>query len=170
MLNLPQTLTSHTRHSCLALMGKIESVESTKKQNDSKCQETIASCQCCDGSWFIAWDTFHKWFMSSWMKSYENVFCFNLDLSHTIRSQMCTCHDSLAVMACAKLWSDWPDLIINFHTRKKTIRIRSGFGYHWDCRCPNTIRCQPIFMQQADRKIMHSFVRVPEVNLNNISL
>ena len=32
-----------------------------------------------------------------------------------IRSQFCTCHDSWAVVACAKLW---PDLIVIFHICK----------------------------------------------------
>ena len=45
------------------------------------------------------------------MKSHDNLFCSNLasNYPYPIRSQFCTCHDSSAVMACAKLW---PGLII----------------------------------------------------------
>ena len=35
-----------------------------------------------------------------------------------IRSQFCTCHDSFAVMTCAKLW---PDQMIIFHTKATLI-------------------------------------------------
>ena len=31
----------------------------------------------------------------------------NFDSNDTISTQFCTCHDSLAIMACAKLWNDW---------------------------------------------------------------
>ena len=45
----------------------------------------------------------HQGFMSSWLKSCENIFCDNFNSHAPIRSQFCTCHDSLAVVACAKL-------------------------------------------------------------------
>ena len=32
---------------------------------------------------------------------------YSVKNSVQIRSQFCTCHDSWAVMACAKLWPDW---------------------------------------------------------------
>ena len=51
-------------------------------------------------------DLFHKQFMSSLLKSCENPFCSNFDSNDPIRSQFCTRHDSLAVMACAKLLPD----------------------------------------------------------------
>ena len=44
--------------------------------------------------------------LSSPSKYCENVFRFNFDLIDTIKLQFCTCHDSSAVMACAKLWTD----------------------------------------------------------------
>ena len=50
-------------------------------------------------------DLFHKGFMSSWLKSCENSL-FNCDSNDLIRSEICTYHDSLAVVTCAKLWSD----------------------------------------------------------------
>ena len=46
------------------------------------------------------------------LKTFYICSYFNFD--YTIRSQFCTCHDSWAVMACAKLE---PDLIIIFHLR-----------------------------------------------------
>ena len=42
------------------------------------------------------------------------LFCCNPDFYGISRSQICTSHESLAVMTCAKLW---PDLIIIFHAR-----------------------------------------------------
>ena len=48
------------------------------------------------------------------------LFSSNLDYIFSISLQVCTCHDSSAVVACAKLW---PDRIIIFHiknTRKFT--------------------------------------------------
>ena len=47
---------------------------------------------------------FHKGIMSSLSKSRENESCSNLKDNDQIRSQFCTCHDSSAVVACAKLW------------------------------------------------------------------
>ena len=44
-----------------------------------------------------------------------------------IRSQFCTCHDSSAVMACAKLWPDW-DII--FHKTVTCIIKRFGLWAH----------------------------------------
>ena len=41
-------------------------------------------------------------------------FVLNIDSDDPIRSQFCTCHDSSAVMTCAKLW---PDVIIIFHVK-----------------------------------------------------
>ena len=49
-------------------------------------------------------------------------YCY-LDFNHPIRPQFCTCHDSWAVMTCAKLWLD---LIIIFHATYNNI-VRLGF-------------------------------------------
>ena len=49
-------------------------------------------------------------FRNSWLK-YCKTFWFNFDSNHT-RKQICTCHDSWTVVACAKLW---PGQIINIH-------------------------------------------------------
>ena len=54
--------------------------------------------------------------------SYHCV-CFHFVYYHTIRSQFCTCHDSLALVACAKFWLDW---IINFCTWTKCILLDLG--------------------------------------------
>ena len=73
---------------------------------------------------------FTKGFMSSWPKSYETSFCFNMFNFHSnkpIRSQICTCHDSSAVMACAKLW---PDIINCLHVRARHIFTRFGLWAH----------------------------------------
>ena len=45
-------------------------------------------------------------------ESAENSFCSNSYFNDSIRSQFCTCHDSSAVMACAKLWPDWTIIIL----------------------------------------------------------
>ena len=50
--------------------------------------------------------------MSLWFKSYTNSLCSILYSSDQIRSQICTCHDSSAVMTRANLW---PDPIIIIH-------------------------------------------------------
>ena len=44
-------------------------------------------------------------------KTCESYLCFNLHSNNLNRLQNCTCHDSSAVVACAK---SWPDLIIIF--------------------------------------------------------
>ena len=46
-------------------------------------------------------------FMSSWYESCKNVCCSNKKNYHQISSHICTCHDSSAVVTCAKLWPDW---------------------------------------------------------------
>ena len=50
--------------------------------------------------------------MSSSVKYHENAFCSNSVSDELIRSKFCTCHDSQAVVTCAKFW---PDLISTFH-------------------------------------------------------
>ena len=46
------------------------------------------------------------------MKSCENCICFNYNLKDQVRPHFSTCHDSTAVVTCAKLW---PDLVIIYH-------------------------------------------------------
>ena len=61
--------------------------------------------------------TSHKPFMSSSMESCEISFITysnSNDFNDPISSQFCTCHDSSAVMACEKLWSD---LVILSHIK-----------------------------------------------------
>ena len=53
-------------------------------------------------------------FMSSYLKIYKSSLGFNCNFDDTIRSQICTCHDSWAVVKCTKLW---PDYIIIFQER-----------------------------------------------------
>ena len=56
--------------------------------------------------WEAAWGPSHKGFMRLSFKSCENSVSFYLNSNDPIRSQFFTCHNSLAVMACAKLWHD----------------------------------------------------------------
>ena len=42
-----------------------------------------------------------------WAHNWENSFCSNIHSNYSIRPQVCTCHNSWAVVTCAKLWSDW---------------------------------------------------------------
>ena len=63
---------------------------------------------CCNMDVFDPGSTpFHPGFMRLWMKSCENSVCSNFDSDYPIMSQFCTCHGSLAVMTCAKLWLDF---------------------------------------------------------------
>ena len=57
----------------------------------------------------------------------KNSCCSYLKNSEPIMSQFCTCHDSSAVMVCAKLWPDW--------TSRITIRIKRIFTrFQWWAR------------------------------------
>ena len=71
----------------------------------------------------------YKCFINSQMKSHDNLFCSNLtsNYPYPIRSQFCTCHDSSAVMACAKLW---PGLIIIVLERTICILQKIGWWIH----------------------------------------
>ena len=55
-------------------------------------------------SQYESWDPIHKRF--SITMSIRSKFRFALDLFH-MATNICTCHDSLAVMACAKYCSDY---------------------------------------------------------------
>ena len=63
----------------------------------------------------LAGDPFHKRSMSSWLKYYV---CCNFYTDDSITVRFGTCHDSSAVMVCAKLGYDE---MINFHERAKCI-------------------------------------------------
>ena len=81
-------------------------------------------------NWTNCWQVFrdqsHKLFMNSLFKTHQNSFYSNFDSNNPIRLQFCTCHDSTAVMTCAKLW---PDQIITHHTTN-TILMRFRFWAH----------------------------------------
>ena len=72
-------------------------------------------------------DPFHKGFMSSRLKAHEFFFFFNFDSNHPIRSQFYTCHDSSAVVACAKLWAD---MKIIFHQNNTHFFMRFEIWPH----------------------------------------
>ena len=80
-------------------------------------------------------------FMNSYSKSCQNSFCSRFKMIDLISSPLCTCHDSSAVVTCAKLW---PDLVIIFHVistcnftrfelwaHKLFVRWVSGTQYNW---------------------------------------
>ena len=56
-------------------------------------------------------------------KSSENMVSSYFDSDDPIRPQLCTCHDSWAVMTCAKLW---PDLTNIFHMRATYVFTKFG--------------------------------------------
>ena len=60
-------------------------------------------------------DPFHQQFTSSWSKS-QTTICYDVKHDNKIRSLFGTCHDSWAVVTCAKLWPDW---IIRIDIRAK---------------------------------------------------
>ena len=64
------------------------------------------------------WNSFHKEFMSLLSNSCKYICYSYMKSIDLIRSQFCTCHDSWAVMTCAKLWHDW---IIRIELKSKWI-------------------------------------------------
>ena len=53
--------------------------------------------------------------------------CYNCDFNDPTRAQFCTCHDSVAVVTCAKLW---PGQIIIFHTTVARINTKFVLWAH----------------------------------------
>ena len=74
------------------------------------------------------WVLFYRSFMNSWLKFCWNLFCSNFDFNYLNRSEFCTCHDSWAVMACAKFWPDWN---IIFHVRTIYISYKIWIMSSW---------------------------------------
>ena len=83
------------------------------------------------GSWWhVSWVEGTVWPLGPWLISQrvyelmvencENLHSFSYDLNDPSRSQNCTCHDSSAVVTCAKLW---PDQIIIFQVKLIWIMI-----------------------------------------------
>ena len=98
---------------------------STKQGKYSVCHHLV-----CDFRMYMTliglcniWDSFHWMFKSFWLKSCEKYYCTSLDSNDPVRSQICICHDSWAVVACANLW---PDLIAINHVRMKRLFTRCG--------------------------------------------
>ena len=67
-----------------------------------------------------SWHPFHKQLISSQPKSYKNTCTFISKIMIRSSHNFCTCHDSLAVVACAKFWPDW---IIRIKTPLRIILI-----------------------------------------------
>ena len=59
----------------------------------------------------------------------KNNVCSSVKNIYQNRSQFCTCHDSLAVMTCAKLLPDW---IVRIEIRVKRISLR----FQWQAPKP----------------------------------
>ena len=55
---------------------------------------------------------FLKRHMNSYLKCFDNNFCFICDYNDMIMSHICTCRDSWAVAACAKLWHDLIKILV----------------------------------------------------------
>ena len=64
--------------------------------------------------------------MSLWLKSRTNHFYSIFYDNHPIRSQFCTCHDSGAVVTCAKLR---PDLVTIVHVTATIDFRRLGYEF-----------------------------------------
>ena len=76
-------------------------------------------------------NVFCKQFMIPWSKSHTNMCSSCMTNNDPIRSQLCTCHNSAAVTACAKLWADW---IIRIKIGKKNfhnIWVTSSLAMTW---------------------------------------
>ena len=54
------------------------------------------------------------------IQAWKNIFYYHLADNNQIWSQFCTCHDSSAVVTCAKVWSDWIVRIITKVRREFT--------------------------------------------------
>ena len=61
----------------------------------------------------------HKSCLNFWPKSQISL---KSETAPHPRSQFCTCHDSWAVMACAKLWPNW--IIIEIRTKRVCAQFR----------------------------------------------
>ena len=72
----------------------------------------------CPGTHFTNASGAHEWNLMKLL--FLSLNCYSYDSS---RSQICTCHDSSAVVACAKLW---PDQVIIFHITVTYIFTRFG--------------------------------------------
>ena len=82
---------------------------------------------------------FHKVYMSSQLKSCEKFLCCDSDSDDPNSSQICTCHDSWAVVTCAKLWTDliiicqvraaWICKIFELWAHKLLLRWSPGSGW-----------------------------------------
>ena len=57
----------------------------------------------------------------------KNICCSYMNNNEQIRSEICTCHDSWAVMTCAVFWPDW---IIEVEMRAKLILTRYQLCTH----------------------------------------
>ena len=56
--------------------------------------------------WDNTWRSFYQWFPPTNQKLMEIFPCYISSRGHQIASKFCTCHDSYAVVACAKFCSD----------------------------------------------------------------
>ena len=72
----------------------------------------------------VTWHLFRQGFMSPLTKTFENYFCANSDFDDPIMSQFCTCHDSWAVVACAKLWHNVMIVLL-----KKSTNVEQNLDY-----------------------------------------
>ena len=52
----------------------------------------------------LSWVPFYNGFMSPWSKSRKHSICSHMNNNYWFRSQLCTCHDSWAVVTCAEVW------------------------------------------------------------------
>ena len=68
-------------------------------------------------------DLFHQNFIKLLIQNLWKFIFFHLDSDDPISSQFCTCHDSSAVMTCAKVWTD---LIFIFQSTATWILTRFG--------------------------------------------
>ena len=85
------------------------------------CTDSCGSCVGC------ASEPCHYRPMSSQPKSCKNSYYSYLNNNALIKSQFCTCHDSWAVVTCAKLWLVW---IIICHLKAMCILVRFGLWAH----------------------------------------
>ena len=69
--------------------------------------------------------------MSSSFKTCEKIICPNVKSNGETKSQVCTCHDSSAVVTCTKLWGD---LINIFYIRAIIFTRLNGklINSYWD--------------------------------------
>ena len=98
--------------------------------------------------------------MSSKTKSCQIMSCSNMKVYYPTRSQLCTCHDSIAVVTCADIWRDWInaiDIIIKYFQKIWIASSKTVCGM--DLR-----KLSPVYNRIHSSVVSH--VKIPDIKTN----